>query len=123
MVRIISAKKNEPQWMLDFRLKAYKKWQTMKAPNWAELDYPEINYNDIVFYSAPKKKKKLNSLDEVDPELLKTFEKQQRESGNYEKLTNVAVDVVFDSVSIATTFKDELSKIRCYFLPNFGSNA
>ena len=103
--------------MLDFRLKAYKKWQTMKAPNWAELDYPEINYNDIVFYSAPKKKKKLNSLDEVDPELLKTFEKLGISLDEQKKLTNVAVDVVFDSVSIATTFKDELAKSGVIFCP------
>tara|TARA_B100000768_G_scaffold23162_1_gene20774 strand:- start:1886 stop:3337 length:1452 start_codon:yes stop_codon:yes gene_type:complete len=117
VIRLISSKKNEPEFMLDFRLKAYKKWQTMKAPNWAELDYPEINYNDIVFYSAPKKKKKLNSLDEVDPELLKTFEKLGISLDEQKKLTNVAVDVVFDSVSIATTFKDELAKSGVIFCP------
>jgi Fe-S cluster assembly protein SufB len=117
VIRLISSKKNEPEFMLDFRLKAYKKWQTMKAPNWAELDYPEINYNDIVFYSAPKKKKKLNSLDEVDPELLKTFEKLGISLDEQKKLTNVAVDVVFDSVSIATTFKDVLAKSGVIFCP------
>ena len=117
VIRLISSKKNEPEFMLYFRLKAYKKWQTMKAPNWAELDYPEINYNDIVFYSAPKKKKKLNSLDEVDPELLKTFEKLGISLDEQKKLTNVAVDVVFDSVSIATTFKDELAKSGVIFCP------
>ena len=115
IIRLISSKKNEPEFMLNFRLKAYKKWKTMESPNWAELDYPDINYEDIVFYSAPKKKKKLNSLDEVDPELLKTFEKLGISLDEQKKLTNVAVDVIFDSVSVATTFKDELAKSGVIF--------
>jgi Fe-S cluster assembly protein SufB len=117
IVRFISEKKKEPEWMLDWRLKAYKKWLSMKEPDWAMVNYPKIDFQSIFFYSAPKSKPKLNSLDEVDPELLKTFEKLGISLDEQKKLTNVAVDVVFDSVSIATTFKDELAKSGVIFCP------
>jgi len=110
VVRLISEKKNEPKFMLDFRLKAFKKWQQMSSPEWAHLKFSEINYQDVSYYSAPKTKKKLDSLDEVDPELLETFEKLGISLSEQKRLTNVAVDVVFDSVSIGTTFKEELAQ-------------
>jgi len=110
VIRLISQKKNEPTFLLKFRLKAYKKWKKMKCPEWAQLKFSEIDYQDIIYYSAPKSKKKLNSLDEVDPELLETFEKLGISLGEQKRLTNVAVDVVFDSVSIGTTFKEELAE-------------
>jgi len=110
VVRLISEKKNEPKFLLDFRLKAFKKWQQMACPDWAHLKFSEINYQDISYYSAPKRKKKLNSLDEVDPELLKTFDKLGISLNEQKRLTNVAVDVIFDSVSIGTTFKEELAQ-------------
>ena len=110
VVRLISQKKNEPEFLLNFRLKAYKKWKKMKCPEWAQLKFSEINYQDIIYYSAPKLKKKLNSLDEVDPELLETFEKLGISLSEQKRLTNVAVDAVFDSVSIGTTFKEELAE-------------
>jgi Fe-S cluster assembly protein SufB len=115
VVRALSKKKNEPEWLLEFRLKAYRHWLTMKAPdNWAHLSYPKIDFNDIIYYSAPKQMPQLKSLDEVDPELLKTFEKlgisleeQKRLSGVE---SNIAVDAVFDSVSVKTTFRETLSE-------------
>jgi len=110
IVRFISAKKNEPEWMLNYRLKAYKHRLGMEEPNWQNFNYPKINFQDIIFYAAPKEKKKLNSLDEVDPELLKTFEKLGISLTEQKRLTGVAVDAVFDSVSIATTFKDQLKE-------------
>ena len=110
VVRLISKKKNEPKFLLDFRLKAFKKWEQMSSPEWAHLKFSEINYQDVSYYSAPKTKKKLDSLDEVDPELLKTFEKLGISLSEQKRLTNVAVDVVFDSVSIGTTFKEELAQ-------------
>ena len=110
VVRLISDKKNEPKFMLDFRLKAFKKWQQMSSPEWAHLKFSEINYQDVSYYSAPKTKKKLESLDEVDPELLETFEKLGISLSEQKRLTNVAVDAVFDSVSIGTTFKEELAQ-------------
>ena len=110
VIRLISQKKNEPIFLLNFRLKAYKKWKKMKCPEWAQLKFSEINYQDIIYYSAPKLKKKLNSLDEVDPELLETFEKLGISLSEQKRLTNVAVDAVFDSVSIGTTFKEELAE-------------
>ncbi len=110
IVRFISAKKNEPEWMLEWRLKAYKHWLTMDEPEWQNFKYPKINYQDIIFYAAPKEKIKLNSLNEVDPELLKTFEKLGISLTEQKRLTGVAVDAVFDSVSIATTFKDQLKE-------------
>jgi Fe-S cluster assembly protein SufB len=115
VIHIISQKKNEPEFLLQFRLKAYKKWKEMKCPEWAQLKFSEINYQDIIYYSAPKIKKKLNSLDEVDPELLATFEKLGISLTEQKRLTNVAVDAVFDSVSIATTFKDELAEYGVIF--------
>jgi Fe-S cluster assembly protein SufB len=110
VIRLISQKKNEPNFLLKFRLKAYKKWKKMTCPEWAQLKFSEINYQDIIYYSAPKLKKKLNSLDEVDPELLETFEKLGISLSEQKRLTNVAVDAVFDSVSIGTTFKEELAE-------------
>jgi len=110
VIRLISEKKNEPKFMLDFRLKAFKKWEQMSSPEWAHLKFSEINYQDVSYYSAPKTKKKLDSLDEVDPELLKTFEKLWISLSEQKRLTNVAVDIVFDSVSIGTTFKEELAQ-------------
>ena len=104
-VRAISAKKNEPPFMLEFRLKAFQKWKEMKEPEWANIDYPPIDYQNISYYSAPKKKQELNSLDEVDPEILKTFERLGIPLDEQKRLANVAVDVVFDSVSLGTTFQ------------------
>jgi Fe-S cluster assembly protein SufB len=111
VVRLISAKKNEPEFMLEFRLKAYRKWLTMQEPAWAHVNYPAIDYQNIIYYSAPKQKKeKLNSLDDVDPALLETFEKLGIPLSEQKRLSNVAVDAVFDSVSIATTFREKLAK-------------
>ena len=115
IIRLISEKKNEPKFLLKFRLKAYKKWKQMKCPEWAQLKFSEIDYQDIIYYSAPKTNKKLNSLDDVDPELLKTFEKLGISLDEQKRLTNVAVDVVFDSVSVATTFKEELAESGIIF--------
>ncbi len=115
-IRLISAKKNEPEWMLEFRLKAYRHWLTMEQPNyWANFDYPEINFQDIIYYSAPKQKDKKKSLDEVDPELLDTFEKLGIPLSEQKLLANVAVDAVFDSVSVATTYKEKLKKAGVIF--------
>ncbi|RUT05114.1 Fe-S cluster assembly protein SufB [Dulcicalothrix desertica PCC 7102] len=111
IVRLISEKKNEPEFMLEFRLRAYRQWLKMTEPDWSGLNYPPINYQDIIYYSAPKQaKKKLNSLDEVDPTLLETFEKLGISLTEQKRLANVAVDAIFDSVSVATTFKDKLAK-------------
>ncbi len=110
IVRFISAKKEEPSWLLDWRLKAYRHWTTMNEPNWANIHYPKPNYEDIIFYSAPKKKKTANSLDEVDPELLKTFERLGISLTEQKRLTGVAVDAVMDSVSVGTTFKKQLAE-------------
>ena len=115
VVRLISKKKNEPEFLLNFRLKAFKKWKKMQCPSWAQLKFSEIDYQDIIYYSAPKVKKKLDSLDEVDPELLETFEKLGISLTEQKRLTNVAVDAVFDSVSIATTFKEELAEYGVIF--------
>jgi len=109
IVALISKKKNEPKYMLDFRLKAYKKWKQMYLPKWQYLNFEPINYQNIVYYSVPKQQKKLQSLNEVDPELLKTFEKLGIPLNEQKRLTNVAVDAVFDSISIGTTFKQELA--------------
>ena len=115
IVRLISKKKNEPDFMLNFRLKAFKQWKKLQAPTWAQLKIPKIDFQDITYYSAPKVKKKLNSLDEVDPELLDTFEKLGISLTEQKRLTNVAVDVVFDSVSIGTTFREELAEYGVIF--------
>jgi Fe-S cluster assembly protein SufB len=124
-VRFISAKKSEPEWMLAWRLEAYKRWLTMREPTWARVDYPKIDYQNAYYYSAPKKKA-LASLDEVDPEILKTYEKLGIPLREQEILAGVvrpegerrvAVDAVFDSVSVATTFKEELKKAGVIFMP------
>jgi len=124
-IRFISAKKNEPEWMLAWRLEAYKRWLTMREPTWARVDYPKIDYQNAYYYSAPKKNA-LASLDEVDPEILKTYEKLGIPLREQEILAGVvrpegerrvAVDAVFDSVSVATTFKDELKKAGVIFMP------
>jgi Fe-S cluster assembly protein SufB len=109
-IKLISQKKKEPNFLLEFRLKAFKKWKQMSDPHWAYLKFPEINYQNIIYYSAPKSQKKLKDLNEVDPELLRTFEKLGISLTEQKRLANVAIDAVFDSVSIATTFKEELSK-------------
>ncbi|RLD88739.1 MAG: Fe-S cluster assembly protein SufB [Bacteroidetes bacterium] len=109
-IRFISKKKEEPEWLLEFRLKAYRHWLTMEEPDWALIDYPAINYQDIIYYSAPKKKKELAGLDEVDPELLDTFNKLGIPLEEQKILAGVAVDAVIDSVSVKTTFKETLSK-------------
>ncbi len=117
VIKLISSKKNEPKWMLDWRLEAYKKWLKMEKPKWAKVNFPEINFQDIHYYAAPKQKKKLNSLDEVDPELLKTYEKLGIPLNEQKVLAGVAVDVVFDSVSVATTFKEKLAESGVIFCP------
>ena len=115
VVRAISKKKGEPDFMLNFRIKAYKKWLTMKEPAWPNVKYPPIDFQDISYYSAPKPKKKLASLDEVDPEILNTFEKLGIPLEEQKKLSNVAVDAVFDSVSVATTHKKKLMEVGIIF--------
>ena len=114
-VRFISAKKNEPVWLLEWRLDAYRTWVKMTEPNWANVHHPAINYQDIIYYSAPKKKAQLNNLSEVDPELIKTFEKLGISIGEQKRLTGVAVDAVIDSVSVATTFKEKLGEMGVIF--------
>ena len=114
-VRLISKKKKEPEFLLKFRLKAYKKWEQMSEPEWAYLKFPQIDYQDITYYSAPKSQKKLNDLSEVDLELLKTFDKLGISLNEQKRLSNVAVDVVFDSVSVGTSFQEELSKSGVIF--------
>jgi len=129
-VRFISAKKNEPAWMLEWRLEAYRRWLTMREPTWARVNYPKIDYQDIYYYAAPKPKKQVGSLDEIDPEILKTYEKlgiPLREvavlegvvapEGGEQPRSRIAVDAVFDSVSVATTFKEELKKAGVIFMP------
>ncbi|HEV3484117.1 MAG TPA: Fe-S cluster assembly protein SufB [Vicinamibacterales bacterium] len=115
IVRFISARKEEPEWLLEWRLKSLRHWQTMKEPTWANVHYPPIDYQGISYYSAPKQKKKLNSLDEVDPELRATFEKLGISLDEQKRLSGVAVDAVFDSVSVATTFQGELAKLGIIF--------
>ena len=109
-IRFISAKKKEPEWMLEYRLKAFKHWLKLKEPEWAHVKYPKIDYQDIIYYAAPKKKKQLESLDEVDPDLLDTFNKLGISLDEQKMLAGVAVDAVIDSVSVKTTFQDTLSK-------------
>ncbi len=114
-VRFISAKKSEPEWLLEWRLKAYQQWLTMKCPEWANVKFPEIDYNDIIYYSAPKQKIAPNSLEEIDPELLATFEKLGISIGEQKRLSGIAVDVVMDSVSVKTTFKETLAELGIIF--------
>ena len=118
VVRLISAKKQEPEFLLNFRLKAFRTWQRMKEPDWAAIGYPRIDYQNIIYYAAPKQQQKKASLDEVDPKLLETFEKLGIPLSEQKRLSNVAVDAVFDSVSIATTYKKKLAEdgvIFCSF--------
>ena len=115
IVRFISAKKKEPEWMLEFRLKAYRHWLKMTEPDWAHIHYPKINFQDIIYYSAPKPKKELASLDELDPEIKATFDKLGISLEEQKRLANVAVDAVIDSVSVKTTFREELSKLGIIF--------
>ena len=123
VIRFISAKKGEPEWMLQWRFDAYRRWLTMKEPAWARVSYDKVDYNDIYYYAAPKKNQAPKSLDEVDPEILKTYEKlgiplrEQEILAGVEPERRVAVDAVFDSVSVATTFKEELSKAGVIFMP------
>ena len=114
-IRFISAKKEEPEWMLEWRLKAFRQWQKMKEPHWANLHYPAIDYQNIIYYSAPKQKEKPKSLDEIDPELRRTFEKLGISLDEQKRLTGVAVDAVIDSVSIATTVKEPLAELGIIF--------
>ena len=117
IVKLISSKKNEPKWMLDWRLKAFEIWKKMKEPEWAKVNYPKIDYQDIYYYSAPKNTEKLKSLDEVDPELLKTYEKLGIPLNEQKALAGVAVDAVFDSVSVVTTFRKQLEEKGVIFCP------
>src|SRR5215207_5840134 len=115
IIRFISAKKNEPEWMLEWRLKAFRQWLKMQEPHWGNLNYPPIDYQDIIYYSAPKQKINPESLDEIDPELRKTFEKLGISLDEQKRLTGVAVDAVIDSVSIGTTFKEQLAELGVIF--------
>ena len=121
IIHLLSQRKKEPKFLLEFRLKAYSKWIKMNVPNWANLKLNKINFNDIIYYSIPKKKKKLDSLNEVDPEILKTFEKlgisldEQKKISNVKNTPSVAIDAVFDSVSIGTTYKEKLAKSGVIF--------
>src|SRR3990172_1386209 len=115
VIRLISAKKQEPEWMLEWRLKAYRHWLTMTEPTWANVHYPPIDYQGIIYYSAPKQKEGPKSLDEIDPELMKTYEKLGISLEEQGRLAGVAVDAVFDSVSVATTFKKKLSEMGILF--------
>ncbi len=118
VVRLISAKKQEPLFMLEWRLKAYRRWLTMQEPHhWANITYPPIDYQDVIYYSAPRSIKPLGSLDEVDPELLRTYEKLGIPLSEQKMLAGVAVDAIFDSVSVATTFKDKLAEYGVIFCP------
>jgi Fe-S cluster assembly protein SufB len=115
IVRFISAKKNEPEWLLEWRLKAYRQWLTMTEPKWPNVTYPAIDYQDVIYYSAPKQKIAPNSLDELDPELRRTFEKLGISLNEQKRLSGIAVDAVIDSVSVATTFKEELGELGIIF--------
>ena len=117
IVRFISAKKEEPEFMLEWRLKAYRHWLTMKDPMWAKVDFPKIDYQGVYYYAAPKKKPDLESLDEVDPELLDTFKKLGISIEEQKRLTGVAVDIVVDSVSVKTTFQKQLKEMGVIFCP------
>ena len=117
IVRYISAKKNEPDWMLAWRLESFERWQAMREPEWAKLNYPRINYQDAYYYSEPKNKPKLESLDQVDPKLLETYKKLGIPLTEQKMLAGVAVDAVFDSVSVATTFKGKLAEAGVIFCP------
>src|SRR5580693_7892002 len=115
VVRAISQKKEEPEWMLEWRLRAYRHWLTMTEPTWANIHYPPIDYQSIVYYAAPRSNANPKSLDEVDPEILKTYEKLGIPLRERELLAGVAVDAVFDSVSVGTTFKEKLAELGIIF--------
>jgi len=115
IIRLISSKKGEPEWLLQWRLKAYRNWLTMKEPAWPNVSYPKIDYQDIIYYSAPRAKAGPKSLSEVDPELIRTYEKLGISLGEQQRLSGVAVDAVFDSVSVATTFKEKLGELGIVF--------
>lgn len=115
VIRLISKKKNEPDWLLQYRLKAFDSWKKMQEPNWANIKYQKPNYQDIIYYAAPKQKKKLESLDDLDPEMKKTFDKLGISLDEQKRLAGVAVDFVMDSVSVATSFKDKLSELGIIF--------
>src|SRR5881296_2862947 len=115
IVRLISQKKNEPEWFLEWRLRAYRHWLTMKEPKWSNVTYPPINYQDIIYYAAPKPKKPVNSLEDVDPEIRNLYAKLGIPLQEQERLAGVAVDAVLDSVSVATTFKDRLAELGIIF--------
>jgi len=115
VIRLISRKKEEPEWLLEFRLQAYKHWLTMEEPNWANVSHPKIDFQDIIYFSQPKPKKQLASMDEVDPELRRTFEKLGVPLHEQKLMTGVAVDVIFDSVSVTTTYKAKLAEIGIIF--------
>ena len=118
-VRFISAKKQEPEWLLEWRLKAFRRWQTMTEPHWPNVTYPPIDYQAASYWSAPKSVKPLGSLDEVDPALLETYNKLGISLTEQKRLAGVAVDAVFDSVSVGTTYKEELAKVGVIFM-SFG---
>lgn len=115
IIRLLSERKNEPEFMLEFRLKAYRHWLTMTEPKWPNVNYPEVNFQDLVYYSAPKFKPQLTSLDELDPLILETYEKLGIPLTEQKRLANVAVDAVFDSVSVATTFREKLYEVGVIF--------
>ena len=115
VVRLISAKKNEPEWLLEWRLGALAHFMTLEEPNWPNLSFPPIDYQDMHYWAAPKTKAKLNSLDEVDPEIRATFDKLGISVTEQKRLSNVAVDTILDSVSVATTFKSTLAKVGVIF--------
>jgi Fe-S cluster assembly protein SufB len=115
VIRMISAKKQEPEWLLEWRLKAYRDWLPMKEPHWANVTYPPVNYQAIRYYASPKKRKQVNSLDEIDPEVRRTFEKLGISLDEQKRLSGIAVDAVLDSVSVATTFKDKLAELGIIF--------
>ena len=118
VIRFISARKDEPEWLLEWRLNAYRQWLTMTEPDWAHVSYPDIDFNAISYYSAPKSMEdRPKSLDEVDPELLATYEKLGIPLHEQEMLAGVAVDAVFDSVSVATTFREKLEEAGVIFCP------
>ena len=117
VVRIISAKKNEPKWMLDYRLKSYKAWLEMDEPDWPNITYKKPDYQEVIYYSAPKQRPVLDSLDDLDPEMKKTFDKLGISLEEQKKLANVAVDIVMDSVSVATSFKEKLAELGIIFCP------
>ncbi|MDX1387477.1 MAG: Fe-S cluster assembly protein SufB, partial [bacterium] len=115
IIRMISAKKKEPEWLLEFRLKSYRHWLNMTEPHWANVKYNKINYQDLYYYAAPKTKEKPKSLDEIDPEIRETFEKLGISLEEQKRLSGIAVDAVFDSVSVGTTFKEKLSELGIIF--------